>query len=187
MSYAMHAGLHGHGMDTLSETVSGPHADPDQAASGLRQIRDHLRQSPAGRGRAVCRRGCGYHAAPVATVQTATAQRRVTKVYETLERPLVPVLAAMERSGIKVDRDTLSRMSNAFAQKMAGLEDEIYELAGRKFNVGSPKQLGEILFDEMGLKAARRARPGPMPPGRMCLRIWRLNMNCRRACWTGVN
>ncbi len=56
-------------------------------------------------------------------------------------------------TGIKVDRDTLSRMSNAFAQKMAGLEAEIQEMAGRPFNVGSPKQLGEILFDEMGLPA----------------------------------
>jgi DNA polymerase-1 len=78
-------------------------------------------------------------------------QSRVTTVYETLERPLVPVLAQMEMHGIKVDRDTLSRMSNAFAQKMAGLEDEIQKMAGRPFNVGSPKQLGEILFDELGL------------------------------------
>jgi DNA polymerase I len=64
----------------------------------------------------------------------------------------------MEMAGIKVDRDTLSRMSNAFAQKMAGLEAEIHELAGEKFNVGSPKQLGEILFDKM--QPARRRTKG---------------------------
>ena len=92
-------------------------------------------------------------------------QIQVTQVYETLERPLVPVLAAMERSGIKVDRDTLSRMSNAFAQKMAGLEDGIYELVGRKFNVGSPKQLGEILFDEMGLEGGKKGKTGAYATG----------------------
>ncbi|MBU2360920.1 MAG: DNA polymerase I, partial [Alphaproteobacteria bacterium] len=83
----------------------------------------------------------------------------VTTVYETLERPLVPVLAQMEMAGIKVDRDTLSRMSNAFAQKMAGLEDEIQTVAGRKFNVGSPKQLGEILFDELNLTMPDGKKP----------------------------
>ena len=71
----------------------------------------------------------------------------------------MPVLAQMEMAGVKVDRDTLSRMSNAFAQKMAGLEDEIQELAGRKFNVGSPKQLGEILFDELNLTMPDGKKP----------------------------
>jgi DNA polymerase-1 len=71
----------------------------------------------------------------------------------------VPVLAQMEMAGVKVDRDTLSRMSNAFAQKMAGLEDEIQTLAGRKFNVGSPKQLGEVMFDELGLTMPDGKKP----------------------------
>ncbi|NVK15165.1 MAG: DNA polymerase I, partial [Rhodobacteraceae bacterium] len=82
-----------------------------------------------------------------------------------LERPLVPVLADMERNGIKVDRDTLSRMSNAFAQKMAGLEAEIHELAGETFNVGSPKQLGEILFDKMGLEGGKKGKTGAYATG----------------------
>ena len=90
---------------------------------------------------------------------------QVTKVYETLERPLVPVLAQMERTGVQVDRDTLSRMSNAFAQKMAGLEDEIHKLAGRSFNVGSPKQLGEILFDEMGIEGGKKGKTGAYATG----------------------
>jgi DNA polymerase-1 len=86
-------------------------------------------------------------------------QAKVTTVYETLERPLVPVLAQMEMAGVKVDRDTLSRMSNGFAQKMAGLEDEIQTLSGRKFNVASPKQLGEILFDELNLEMPDGKKP----------------------------
>jgi DNA polymerase-1 len=81
----------------------------------------------------------------------------VTTVYETLERPLVPVLARMETRASRWIAIRSARMSNAFAQKMAGLEAEIHELAGESFNVGSPKQLGEILFDKMGLDR-RQAR-----------------------------
>jgi len=66
----------------------------------------------------------------------------------------------MERHGVKVDRDTLSRMSNAFAQKMAGLEAEIYELAGREFNVQSPAQVGAILFEDMALEGGKKTAKG---------------------------
>jgi DNA polymerase-1 len=89
----------------------------------------------------------------------------VTTVYETLERPLVPVLAKMEMAGIQVDRHTLSRMSGAFAQKMAQLEEEIQTLAGEKFNVGSPKQLGEILFDKMALPGGEKGKNGAYGTG----------------------
>lgn len=92
-------------------------------------------------------------------------REKVTTVYETLERPLVPVLAQMEMHGVQVDRDTLSRMSNAFAQKMAGLEAEIHELAGQSFNVGSPKQLGEILFDKLGLEGGKKGKTGAYATG----------------------
>ena len=85
---------------------------------------------------------------------------RVSTVYHTLERPLIPVLAGMEMAGIKVDRDVLSRLSNGFAQKMAALEDEIQTLAGRKFNVGSPKQLGEILFEKLELPVIKKTPKG---------------------------
>ncbi|MEL6521899.1 MAG: DNA polymerase, partial [Pseudomonadota bacterium] len=90
---------------------------------------------------------------------------KVTKVYETMERPLVPVLARMERAGVKVDRDTLSRMSNAFSQQMAGLEAEIHELAGEEFKVGSPKQLGEILFDKLSLPGGKKGKTGAYATG----------------------
>jgi DNA polymerase-1 len=90
---------------------------------------------------------------------------KVTRVYEGLERPLIPVLAKMERTGIKVDRDTLSRMSNAFAQKMAALESEIHEMAGEAFNVGSPKQLGEIMFDKLGYEGGKKGKNGAYSTG----------------------
>ncbi len=76
-------------------------------------------------------------------------------VYETLERPLVPVLMRMEKRGIAIDRQMLSRLSGEFAQSMGALEDEIFELAGERFNLGSPKQLGDILFGKMGYPGAQ--------------------------------
>ena len=88
------------------------------------------------------------------------AQERLVTVYETLERPLPPVLAAMEREGIKIDPSMLSRLSGDFAQRMLQYEAEAYGLAGREFNLGSPKQLGEILFDEMKLPGGSKTKTG---------------------------
>ena len=165
MSYAQHAGLHNHGMDTLSERYLGHTPIPIKPLLGSGKSAITFDKVPL--------EDAVKYAAEDADITLRLWQllkpqlhmAQVTKVYETLERPLVPVLAAMERSGIKVDRDTLSRMSNAFAQKMAGLEDEIYGLAGRKFNVGSPKQLGEILFDEMALEGGKKGKTGAYATG----------------------
>ena len=85
---------------------------------------------------------------------------RMTTVYETLERPMVATLARMERRGVMVERATLSRLSGEFAQDMARLEAEIFELAGESFNLGSPKQLGDILFGKMGLPGAKKTATG---------------------------
>ncbi|MGZ5918055.1 MAG: DNA polymerase, partial [Methyloceanibacter sp.] len=88
------------------------------------------------------------------------AAEHVTTVYETLERPLAAVLALMERTGVKVERATLASLSGSFAQTLARLEDEIRELAGEDFNIGSPKQLGDILFDRMSLPGGKRTKTG---------------------------
>jgi DNA polymerase-1 len=85
---------------------------------------------------------------------------RMTTVYETLERPLVSVLAEMERAGVKVDRSILARLTSTFAQRVARLEEEIYDLAGHKFNLASPKQLGEFLFDNLRLPGGRKTKSG---------------------------
>ena len=159
MSYAMHAGIHNHGMDVLSERYLGHTPIPIKPLLGAGKSAITFDRVPVA--------DAVKYAAEDADITLRLWQHfkpqlhvnQVTTVYETLERPLVPVLAQMEMHGIKVDRDTLSRMSNAFAQKMAGLEDEIQEMAGRKFNVGSPKQLGEILFDEMGLEMPDGKKP----------------------------
>ncbi len=165
MSYAMNAGLHGHGMDMLSETYLGHVPIPIKPLLGAGKAAitfDRVAIDDAVR-----------YAAEDAdvtlrlwqTLRPNLHRKAVTTVYETLERPLVPVLAEMEMHGIQVDRDTLSRMSNAFAQKMAGLEDEIRTLAGGPFNVGSPKQLGEILFDRMGVPGGTTGKTGAYATG----------------------
>ncbi|MEN8657612.1 MAG: DNA polymerase I, partial [Marivita sp.] len=165
MSYAMNAGLHGHGMDTLAERYLGHTPIPikDLLGSGKSQIT--FDRVPIDKAVPYAAEDAEVTLRLWLMFKPQLHQTKVTRVYEGMERPLVPVLADMEMSGIKVDRDTLSRMSNAFSQKMAGLEDEIYELVGRKFNVGSPKQLGEILFDEMGLEGGKRGKTGAYATG----------------------
>ena len=165
MSYAQNGGLHNHGMDFLSERYLGhvPISIKTLLGSGKSAITfDRVPVDEATR-----------YAAEDADITLRLWQylkprlhrNKVTVVYETLERPLVSVLAEMEMYGIKVDRDTLSRMSNGFAQKMAGLEAEIHAMAGRSFNVGSPKQLGEVLFDEMALPGGKKGKTGAYATG----------------------
>ena len=89
----------------------------------------------------------------------------MTTLYETIERPLAPVLARMEARGVSVDRSILSRLSGEFAQRAAAFEAEAYELAGSNFNLGSPKQLGEILFDRMGLEGGTKTKTGAWSTG----------------------
>src|SRR5262249_1181349 len=84
------------------------------------------------------------------------ATEAATRVYELVDRPLVPVLAAMETAGIKVDREELARLSAEFGGEATRIEALIHAEAGTPFTVGSPKQLGDILFDRMGLKGGRK-------------------------------
>ena len=165
LSYAMHAGLNSHGMDALSEQYLGHQPIPIKSllGSGKSQITfDRVGIDDAVK-----------YAAEDADItlrlwelfKPQLHRAQVTTVYETLERPLVPVLAEMEMAGIQVDRDVLSRMSNAFAQKLAQYEDEIQDIAGEKFNVGSPKQLGEVLFDRMGVPGGEKGKTGAYATG----------------------
>ncbi|MEL7681930.1 DNA polymerase I [Citromicrobium bathyomarinum] len=83
-----------------------------------------------------------------------------TRIYERVDRPLIPVVAGMERHGIKVDRQQLAALSERFARETARLEGEIHAIAGQEFTVGSPKQLGDILFDKMGYKGGKKGKSG---------------------------
>ena len=160
MSYAINAGLHGHGMDALAERYLSHKPIEIKALLGTGKSAKTFDRVPI--------EDATRYAAEDADITLRLWQlfkpqlhrEQVTTVYETLERPLSPVLARMERHGIKVDRNTLSQMSNAFAQKMAGLEAEIHDLAGESFNVGSPAQVGEILFGRMGFEGGKRGKAG---------------------------
>ena len=99
------------------------------------------------------------------TLSPRLAAERVRNVYETLERPLLAVLGHMERRGISIDRNVLSRLSGEFAQEAAGLEAEINTLAGETVNVGSPKQIGDILFGKMGLPGGTKTKTGQWATG----------------------
>ena len=160
LSYALNAGLHNHGLAELSERYLEhvPKGAKDLLGSGQGRISfERVGVEDAG-GRASEEADVTFRLWDALRPQLH--QKRVTTVYETLERPLIPVLARMEQAGVMVDRNVLSRMSGAFEQKMAALEAEIHALAGRPFNVGSPAQLGEILFGEMGLPGGKRGKTG---------------------------
>ena len=165
LSYALHGGLHGHGMDQLSERYIGHTPIPIKTLLGTGKSQITFDKVPIDEATKYAAEDADVTLRLWKTFRPLLPKAGVTRVYERMERPLVPVLAEMERHGIKVDRDHLSRMSNAFAQKMAGLEAEIHELAGENFNVGSPKQLGEILFDKMALEGGVKGKTGAYATG----------------------
>ena len=160
MSYALHGGEHPHGMDTLSERYLSHTPIPIKDLLGTGKGQITFDRVPLDKATGYAAEDADITLRLALTFKPQLHRARVTRVYETLERPLVPVLKAMEMQGIKVDRATLSRMSGKFAQKMAELEEEIHELAGEKFNVGSPAQLGDILFEKMSLPGGKRGKNG---------------------------
>ena len=165
MSYVLHSGLHNHGMDALAERYLGHTPIPIKSLLGSGKSAITFDRVPIDEAVKYAAEDADITLRLWLTFKPQLHRAQVTTVYETLERPLVPVLARMEMEGVKVDRDTLYAMSNAFARKMAGLEAEIHQLAGRDFNVGSPKQLGEILFDEMGIEGGKKGKTGAYATG----------------------
>jgi DNA polymerase-1 len=165
MSYVQNGGLHNHGMDFLSERYLGHVPIPIKTLLGTGKTAITFDSVPIDEATRYAAEDADITLRLWQHLKPQLHLKKVTNVYETLERPLVPVLVEMEMHGIKVDRDTLSQMSNGFAQKMASLEFEIHELAGRSFNLGSPKQLGEVLFDEMALPGGKKGKTGAYATG----------------------
>jgi len=165
MSYTLHAGLHNHGMDALSERYLDHVPIPTKELLGSGKSMITFDKVEINKAVAYAAEDADVTLRLWQVFKPKLHTEQVTTVYETLERPLSPVLARMEMAGVMVDRDVLSRMSNAFAQKMAGLEAEIHDLAGENFNVGSPKQLGEILFDKMSLPGGKKGKTGAYATG----------------------
>lgn len=165
MSFASNSGRHNHGMEELSKRYLDhePISIKSLLGSGKSQITfDRLAVKDAAPYAAedadITLRL--YHA-----LEPMMMREGVSNVYERMERPLVKVLADMEMAGVRVDRDHLAQMSNKFAQELAQLEDEIQEKAGMKFNVNSPKQLGEVLFDHLALEGGKRGKNGAYSTG----------------------
>jgi DNA polymerase I len=160
ISYVLDAGTGSHGMDPLSERWLGhtPIAYKDVAGSGKNAVTFDM--VDIDRATAYAAEDADVTLRLWQVLKPRLAAEGLMSVYERLERPLVDVLARMEERGISVDRQVLSRLSGDLAQSAARFEDEIYELAGEKFNIGSPKQLGDILFGKMGLPGATKTKTG---------------------------
>ncbi len=160
MSYVLDAGKGNHGMDGLSEKWLGHTPIPykDVAGSGKSSVTFDL--VDIDRATAYAAEDADVTLRLWLVLKPRLAAEGLTRIYERLERPLVPVLAHMEERGITVDRQILSRLSGELAQKAAAAEDEVYELAGERFNIGSPKQLGDILFGRMGLPGGSKTKTG---------------------------
>ena len=165
LSFVLNAGAHQHGMDDLSQRYfeHTPIAFKDVCGTGKKQI--SFDRVPLDKATEYAAEDADVTLRLWQMFKPKLHKAKVTTVYETLERPLVQTLSDMEAEGILVDRHHLSRLSADFSQKMAGFEAEAYEQAGREFNMGSPKQLGEILFDEMGLEGGKKTKTGAWQTG----------------------
>jgi DNA polymerase-1 len=160
MSYALDAGAGTHGMDTLAERWLGHKAISYKEVAGSGKSAQTFDMVEISRATAYAAEDADVTLRLWHVLKPRLASERMTAVYERLERPLVPVLARMEERGITIDRQVLSRLSGELAQGAGALEEEIFALAGERFTIGSPKQLGDILFGKMGLPGASKTKTG---------------------------
>jgi DNA polymerase-1 len=160
MSYVLDAGRSDHGMDVLSEKYLGHKPIAFSAVAGTGRSFIGFARVPIDKATEYSAEDADVTLRLWQVLGPRLPAEHMTNVYETLERPMAEVLARMERRGALIDRAILSRLSGEFAQDMARLEAEIYQLAGETFNLGSPKQLGDILFGKMGLPGAKKTATG---------------------------
>ena len=160
ISFVLDAGSHNHGMDDLSERHLEHKTITYDEVTGTGKTRLSFAEVALDKALGYAAEDADVTLRLHETLKPRLIRERMLTVYETMDRPLVPVLAEMEAAGIKVDPDALRRLSNEFGRTMASLETEIHSLAGREFNVGSPKQLGEILFDELKLPGGKKGKTG---------------------------
>ncbi len=165
MSYVLDGASHGHGMDELADRHLG-HATvtfAEVCGTGKNQIT--FDRVPLDKALAYAAEDADITLRLHQVLKARLLAERMVTVYETLERPLVGVIAAMEREGIKVDQSALLALSAEFGQRMAELEKTIHALAGHEFNVASPAQLGKVLFEEMGLPGGKKTKTGQWATG----------------------
>ena len=165
MSYALDAGRHGHGMDELSELHIGHTPIPFKEVTGSGKERRTFDRVPLDKATQYAAEDADITGRLFHILKPRLIAEHMLCVYETLERPLIPVLADMEAAGVKVDAGLLARLSVEFSGRMAEYEQQIYALAGEKFNIASPKQLGEILFGKLGLAGGKKTKGGDQSTG----------------------
>jgi DNA polymerase-1 len=160
ISYVLDAGLHGHGMDALSEEHLGhkPISFSEVAGTGKNAVSfDHV---PLDKATAYAAEDADVTLRLWLALKPRLAAEGKLTVYETLERPMVDVLGRMEMRGVAIDRGILSRLSGEFGQRMGAMEEDINGAAGERFMISSPKQLGDILFGKMGLPGGKKTASG---------------------------
>ena len=160
ISYVLDAGVHHHGMDELAKLHLDHDCIPFKEICGTGKNKITFDKVPIDKATDYAAEDADITGRLHRLLKPRLADEGMTTVYETLDRPLAAVLAGMEKEGILVDRAMLHRLSNDFAERLGVLETEIHGLAGREFNIASPKQLGEILFDEMGLPGGKKNKSG---------------------------
>ncbi|MDH3664839.1 MAG: DNA polymerase I, partial [Alphaproteobacteria bacterium] len=160
LSYVVDGTKHGHGMDELAELHFGHttiHFE-DLCGKGKNQITFDC--VPIDKASAYAAEDADITLRLHGVLKRQLIEARRTTVYETMERPLVAILDRMERTGIKVDRTVLQRLSSDFTKRMKELEAVAHKQAGHEFNLASPKQLGEVLFEELGIQGAKKTKSG---------------------------
>ena len=165
ISYVLEGGLHGHGMDELAELHLDYKTIPFKEVAGSGKDQVTFDKVPLDKATEYAAEDADITGRLYRLLKPRLRESQVLTLYETVERPLVPIIGEMERAGIKVDREVLADLSKDFARRMGEYELDIYKLAGREFNIGSPKQLGEILFDELGLQGGKKGKTGAYATG----------------------
>jgi len=160
ISYSMDAGRHGQGMDFLAQQHLNHTPISFDSVTGTGKGRITFDRVPLDRATAYAAEDADVTLRLWQKLRPKLREAQALALYEQVERRMIPVLAAMETAGIKVDGAELARIGQDFSERLVVLEAEAHRVAGRAFNVASPKQLGEILFDEMGLKGGKKGKTG---------------------------
>jgi DNA polymerase-1 len=160
ISYVLEAGAHGHGMDELSQMYFDHKPIPYKEVAGTGKSQVTFDLVPLDKAIDYAAEDADITLRLWHELKPKLEAERLTSVYENLDRPLIPVIGRMEMAGITIDRDILRDMSNQFATELLSLEKEIQDKAGSPFNIASPKQVGQILFDQMGLQGGKKTKTG---------------------------
>lgn len=165
LSYVLSAGLHNHNMDEVAEKYLQYKTISYDEVTGTGKARITFAEVALDKALAYAAEDADVTLRLWHTLKPQVIAEKLLTVYETIERPLIAVIVAMEARGIKVDKAKLTHLSSDFSKRIGEFEETIYKLAGHPFNIGSPKQLGEVLFDEMGLEGGKKGKTGAYSTG----------------------